>query len=215
MSDLHLAARPVADTGSSGGGAGAVLAYARAQIGKPYKWGASGPDSFDCSGLVNAAFDQIGIDLPRTTAGLITVGSAVKKADLQPGDLVFPNTGHVQIYSGDGKVVEAPKAGVPVREVDMWGFLTARRVLDGSRSGSLIGDALDAVKDGAGSIPGVGTIADIASNLNPAKWASEAQTIGLQLLVVLAGLGLVTIGAVRLVSDGAINAYDKVKEVAM
>lgn len=209
MSELTVAVRPVARA-QTGGGADQVLAYARAQIGKPYEWGATGPDSFDCSGLVNAAFKQIGVSLPRTTGGLITAGASVAKADLRPGDLVFPNPGHVQIYSGDGNVVEAPRKGKPVREVPMWGFLTARRVLDGSEGGSLIGGALDAVKDGLGAVPGVSEVADLASVLNPAKWAGEVQNVGLRLVIAAAGLGLVVLGAARLVSTSATAATEKV-----
>lgn len=114
------------------GEASGVLSFARAQIGKPYQWGHTGPDSYDCSGLVYAAFKAIGVRVPRTTAGLILVGQRVNRADLIPGDLVFPDVGHVQIYSGGGNVVEAPRKGLRVREVPMWGFLTARRVTTAS-----------------------------------------------------------------------------------
>lgn len=120
-------------TTQANSGAAGVLAYARAQIGKPYKWGATGPGSFDCSGLVYMAFKSVGVTLPRTTATMLAATKAgktfttVSKADLKVGDLVFPDAGHVQIYSGGGKVVEAPRAGLNVREVNMWGFLTAVR----------------------------------------------------------------------------------------
>lgn len=110
------------------GQASGVLSFARAQIGKPYRFGATGPDAYDCSGLVYAAFKATGTKVPRTTAGLILTGTRVDRASLAPGDLVFPDVGHVQIYSGNGMVVEAPRTGERVREVPMWGFLTARRV---------------------------------------------------------------------------------------
>lgn len=106
-----------------------VVQYARAQIGKPYVWGKDGPDTFDCSGLTRAAYLQVGVSLPHFTGTQVLQGHAVAKADLRPGDLVFPNAGHVQLYSGSGNVIEAPRAGLNVREVPMWGFLTARRVL--------------------------------------------------------------------------------------
>jgi cell wall-associated NlpC family hydrolase len=119
---------PNAVLGSSVAGA-AAIAWARAQIGKPYRWGATGPDAYDCSGLVQQAYAHAGINLPRTTAQMIFVGKRVSKADLVPGDLVFPDPGHVQIYTGGGNVIESPHTGLKVREVKMWGFMTARRVV--------------------------------------------------------------------------------------
>lgn len=113
---------------ATSGAAGTAIAFARAQIGKPYKWGATGPDSWDCSGLVQAAWRAGGVNLTRTTATMQFQGAKVLKADLQPGDLVFPDLHHVQLYTGDGRVVEAPETGKNVREVAMWGFTTARRV---------------------------------------------------------------------------------------
>lgn len=110
-------------------GVAEVIGYARQQIGKPYVYGAVGPNSFDCSGLVVAAFKHgAGKTLPHWTGALISLGTNVAKADLQPGDLVFPDSGHVQIYTGNGKVVEAPHTGAYVREVSMWGFWRARRI---------------------------------------------------------------------------------------
>lgn len=106
-----------------------AISFALSQVGKPYKWGATGPDSYDCSGLVMAAYSAAGIRLPRTTQGMVLVGSRVSSTTLlAPGDLVFPDSGHVQIYVGNGKVVEAPHTGAYVRVVSMWGFWTARRV---------------------------------------------------------------------------------------
>lgn len=119
-------------TGSwgEGSGADAAVAFARAQIGKPYGWGATGPNAYDCSGLVQAAWKAGGVSLPRTTAQMIFSGRAVAKADLIPGDLVFPDAGHVQIYSNNGNVIEAPHTGTVIRECKMWGFMAARRVGD-------------------------------------------------------------------------------------
>lgn len=126
-------------------GADEVIAFARRQIGKPYKFGAVGPDSYDCSGLVVASF-KAGANktLPHYTGSLILLGSAVSKADLRPGDLVFPDSHHVQIYTGNGMVVEAPRTGLNVREVKMWGFWKARRIIApgtgsaGSTSGQIV-----------------------------------------------------------------------------
>lgn len=96
----------------AGRGTAAAVAFARAQIGKPYAWGATGPGSFDCSGLVMRAWQVGGVALPRTTWGMAKAGRATTRGALVPGDLVITNGGgHVQLYIGDGKVVHAPGTG--------------------------------------------------------------------------------------------------------
>lgn len=99
-----------------------ALAFAESQIGKPYVWGATGPASYDCSGLTQAAWREAGIDLPRTTWDQVNVGTPVATADLQPGDLVFfyDDISHVGIYKGDGMMVHAPKPGAYVREESIY-----------------------------------------------------------------------------------------------
>jgi hypothetical protein len=109
--------------------ADSAIAYALAQVGKPYVYGATGPNGYDCSGLVMAAYAHAGIKLPRTTYAQVLVGTRISSSRLlAPGDLVFPDPGHVQIYLGNGRVVEAPHTGAQVRVMNMWGFWTARRV---------------------------------------------------------------------------------------
>ncbi|THA74961.1 glycoside hydrolase [Streptomyces sp. A0642] len=95
-----------------------VMAFARAQLGKPYVWGATGPASYDCSGLTQAAWKAAGVDIPRTTWDQVNVGTRIATADLQPGDLVFfyDDISHVGIYKGDGMMIHAPKPGANVRE---------------------------------------------------------------------------------------------------
>lgn len=124
----YLTSVPTGASGPVSGAAAGALAFARAQIGKPYKWGATGPDSFDCSGLTSSAYKSVGISIGRTTTQQVLAGKAVAKADLRPGDLVFPHPGHVQMYSGNGNIVEAPHTGEDVMERAMWGFWTARRI---------------------------------------------------------------------------------------
>ncbi|MEU6122956.1 NlpC/P60 family protein [Streptomyces sp. NPDC047123] len=108
-------------SGSTDGGyatkAAKVIDFAEAQIGKPYVWGATGPDSYDCSGLTQDAWKAAGITLPRTTWDQVKVGTTVKTADARPGDLVFfyDDISHVGIYIGDGKMIHAPKPGANVR----------------------------------------------------------------------------------------------------
>ncbi|MFG2220576.1 NlpC/P60 family protein [Streptomyces sp. NPDC048685] len=99
-----------------------VLAFARAQIGKPYVWGATGPASYDCSGLTQAAWKAAGVDIPRTTWDQVKIGTRVATADLRPGDLVFfyDDISHVGIYKGDGMMIHAPKPGANVREESIY-----------------------------------------------------------------------------------------------
>ena len=105
---------------------------AMAQRGKPYVWAASGPGSFDCSGLTAYAYGKAGIALPHSSAVQATMGKAVSRADLQPGDLVFfySPVSHVGIYIGNGQMVDAgnEETGVVQRSVDMEGYNTARRI---------------------------------------------------------------------------------------
>lgn len=95
-----------------------AIAFARAQIGKPYVWGATGPDSYDCSGLTQDAWKAAGVDLPRTTYDQVTAGKTVSLTDARPGDLVFfyDDITHVGLYIGNGMMIHAPKPGTYVRE---------------------------------------------------------------------------------------------------
>jgi cell wall-associated NlpC family hydrolase len=99
-----------------------ALAFARAQIGKPYVWGATGPESYDCSGLTQAAWKAAGVSLPRTTYDQVNAGTTVSLADAQPGDLVFfyDDVTHVGIYIGNGMMIHAPKPGTYVREESIY-----------------------------------------------------------------------------------------------
>jgi hypothetical protein len=92
-----------------------VLAAASAELGKPYVFGAEGPDAFDCSGLTQWAYGQAGLSLPRTAAEQQAATSTV--ASPAPGDLVFYGSPahHVGIYLGAGKMIDAPDVGKPVR----------------------------------------------------------------------------------------------------
>ncbi|WP_049804607.1 C40 family peptidase [Microlunatus phosphovorus] len=94
-----------------------ALAFARAQLGEPYVFGATGPDRWDCSGLSQAAWRAAGVSIPRTTYTQFKVGKRVARADLQLGDLVFfygSNPSHVGLYAGDGLIINAPRPGKTV-----------------------------------------------------------------------------------------------------
>jgi cell wall-associated NlpC family hydrolase len=99
-----------------------VLAFARSQIGKPYVWGATGPDSYDCSGLTQAAWKAAGVDIPRVTYDQVNAGTTVSLSSAQPGDLVFfyDDVTHVGIYIGNGMMIHAPKPGAYVREESIY-----------------------------------------------------------------------------------------------
>lgn len=111
---------------------GAAMTIALAQRGKPYQWGAAGPDSFDCSGLVQWAYAQAGMPgLPHSAQVQSTLGVAVSRANLQPGDLVFFDNpvGHVGIYVGNDLMVAAPHSGAVVRVEQLFsGYAGARRL---------------------------------------------------------------------------------------
>jgi peptidoglycan DL-endopeptidase CwlO len=105
----------VAVTGDSTGVQ--ALRWALTQVGKPYVWGAAGPDSFDCSGLVMWAYAHVGISLQHFTGSQWTEGVHISRSQLQPGDLVFffPDIGHVGLWIGNGLMVDAPTQGQNVQ----------------------------------------------------------------------------------------------------
>lgn len=105
-----------------------AIAFAKAQTGKPYKWGATGPASYDCSGLVLAAYQAAGITMPRVAAGQYGAGASVPLDHAQAGDLLFyasdvakPATiYHVAIYLGAGQLIDAPYTGAYVGTRPLW-----------------------------------------------------------------------------------------------
>lgn len=100
---------------------------ALSRLGRPYVWGATGPDRFDCSGLVQWAYARAGVRLRRTTYEQIHDGLPVARSAVLPGDLVFPHTGHVQLAIGNGLVVEAPQPGATVQISRMGSAVAIRR----------------------------------------------------------------------------------------
>jgi cell wall-associated NlpC family hydrolase len=114
---------------ASASGVAAALAFARAQIGEPYVWGAAGPNSWDCSGLVMRAWAQGGIDLPHYSVAQYEQSTPISFGDLRPGDLVFWGTTddpssihHVALYAGHGMIIQAPHTGANVDEVSMYAW---------------------------------------------------------------------------------------------
>jgi len=110
---------------STRGGVSAVIAFAEAQLGKPYQWGGEGPSSWDCSGLTQAAWAQAGVNLSHYTGFQYSETRRVLISDLQPGDLVFfgdsgETSHHMGLYVGDGQMIEAPFTGAFVRYNSIW-----------------------------------------------------------------------------------------------
>jgi cell wall-associated NlpC family hydrolase len=107
-----------------------IVAFARAQSGKPYRYGARGPTAFDCSGLTGYAYGRAGIRLPRTAAAQYQAVRPVSKAVARAGDLVFWVSGgrayHVAVYAGAGQVWHAPKPGDRVKLTRIWGWKQVR-----------------------------------------------------------------------------------------
>lgn len=99
------------------GPAGRVVAFAFGQLGKSYRWGAAGPDSYDCSGLTLAAWNSAGVHLPHNAARQYDSMAHIGRDDLRPGDLVFfyGRISHVGVYIGDGRMIHAPEYGERVR----------------------------------------------------------------------------------------------------
>ncbi|HET9058577.1 MAG TPA: NlpC/P60 family protein, partial [Acidimicrobiales bacterium] len=104
--------------------ASVALQAALSRIGDPYVWGASGPNAFDCSGLVMWAYAQAGVSLPHFSGAQYAMTIHIPMSDLEPGDLVFPaDPGqHVAMYVGNGMIVQAPYTGADVQEVPLSSF---------------------------------------------------------------------------------------------
>ncbi len=95
-----------------------AVAFAFAQIGKPYQWGGTGPYSYDCSGLVQAAWAYAGVSIPRDTYEQWAALPHISSTGLEPGDLLFfDGIGHVAIYVGNGNMIDAPQTGETIREL--------------------------------------------------------------------------------------------------
>ena len=132
LATASAAVSPAAAPASAGLGQ-RVVDLARSHVGKPYEWGAEGPDTFDCSGLVQSVYAEVGVELPRVSRDQARAGVAVSPAEARAGDLVFFGSpvDHVGIYAGDGTMVVAPRTGenVRVQRVDLARASTIRRVL--------------------------------------------------------------------------------------
>jgi cell wall-associated NlpC family hydrolase len=122
---------PTPDPPAPAGGAPAAIAFARDQIGEPYRWAAAGPDAWDCSGLTMGAWRAGGISLPHYSVAQYEQSTPISPSALQPGDLVFWGSSsnpssiyHVALYVGGGRIIHAPRTGRPVTEESMYYWIT-------------------------------------------------------------------------------------------
>jgi peptidoglycan DL-endopeptidase CwlO len=108
---------------------GKAVAFAYAQLGKPYQWGATGPGSYDCSGLAQAAWAAAGVSIPRTTYAQWAALPHISTSALEPGDLLyFDGIGHVAVYVGGGYLIDAPQTGMDVQKVPLSGWYASTLV---------------------------------------------------------------------------------------
>jgi cell wall-associated NlpC family hydrolase len=105
----------------------AAIGFARAQLGEPYRWGAAGPDAWDCSGLTMGAWRAGGRALPHYSVAQYEQSTPISSGDLRPGDLVFWGSSddpssifHVALYIGGGQIIHAPRTGEPVQVASLY-----------------------------------------------------------------------------------------------
>ncbi len=122
---------PTGPPPAPGGGAQAAIAFAREQLGEPYRWAAAGPSAWDCSGLTMGAWSAGGKALPHYSVAQYQQSTPISASELQPGDLVFWGSSsssssiyHVALYVGDGRIIHAPRTGRPVTEESMYYWIT-------------------------------------------------------------------------------------------
>jgi len=107
-------------TGPTATQADKAVAFAYAQLGKPYQWGATGPDSYDCSGLAQASWAAAGVAIPRDTYEQWAALPHISSSAIQPGDLLYyDGIGHVAMYVGNGYIIDAPQTGMDVQKIPM------------------------------------------------------------------------------------------------
>lgn len=148
-------------TGAANANAASVIKFAEQQLGDPYQWGGTGPDAWDCSGLIQWAYGQAGVKIPRVSQDQQKIGKPVDTDKVQPGDLLFNGTPahHVVMAIGNGKVIEAPHPGanVRIRSFTPGEFTNARRILGSVGNMDSINsqqDSASTLNDSAGNAGG-------------------------------------------------------------
>ncbi|MEN2741487.1 C40 family peptidase [Microbacterium sp. X-17] len=191
---------PAAGQQANNGTTGAdIVADARKYLGVPYVFGGTTSAGLDCSGLVQRVYGDMGISLPRLVSGQSTIGQSVPSlADAQPGDLIVCNGGeHIVIYAGNGKIIQAPKPGGQVEEMDNWispsNVVTIRRIVPtatAATSSSSSASALAALLGSSGGSSPAGMLgAGGASSSSSALAALLGSNGGSSLLGLLGSSG--------------------------
>lgn len=168
-----------------------LITYASAQLGKPYVYGDEGPNTFDCSGLMQYVFGLVGIKLPRTAAQQQKFATPVK--DPQPGDLIFYGAPahHVALYIGGGRQIAAPHSGATVAVQKVGSDATYGRVSGlGGTAGLIVQNVGDAI-----TTPVSGVL----------DWIGPARNLTIEAIAVTAGVVLVGIGLWRTVGKRAVT----------
>jgi cell wall-associated NlpC family hydrolase len=186
---------PAAGQQAANGTTGAdIVADARRYLGVPYVFGGTTSAGLDCSGLVQRVYGDLGISLPRLVSGQSTIGVSVPSlADAQPGDLIVCNGGeHIVIYAGNGKILQAPKPGGSVEEMDNWispsNVVTIRRIVPSASAGAVPAGAAPAGSEPASvsnaaaaalaSLSGAGGMTALTSLLTSGGGASLSSLLG-------------------------------------
>ena len=190
---------PAAGQLAANGTTGAdVVADARKYLGVPYVFGGTTSAGLDCSGLVQRVYGDLGISLPRLVSGQSTIGESVPSlADAQPGDLIVCNGGeHIVIYAGNGKIIQAPKPGGQVEEMDNWispsNVVTIRRIVPTAAGpGSGVAGSGPAGSDSAAilaALAATGESSGLTSLLGSGNASSLAELLGAGGAASLTGL---------------------------
>lgn len=175
-----------------------IVNAASKEIGDPYVFGATGPNSFDCSGLVEYVFHHFGIKTPRIAADQAGFGTEIPRAKIQPGDLIFfdwdghGRADHVGIYAGNGEMIHAPHTGTTVKRVKLSSYYWSNEVhirrfpgvtggpasSDGGGILGAIGDAaLSPIKGATGALEAIGSAArDMATSAASVGKVADAVT---------------------------------------
>ena len=177
-----------------------VITWAQTELGKPYVYGDEGPNTFDCSGLMQFIFGKVGASLPRTAADQQAYATPVSSP--QPGDLVFWGhpAYHVALYIGGGKIIAAPHSGARVEVENVWGQPAGYGRVPG------VGSALTPV---VGALTAVtGPIGDTVDNL-----LGKGRYIALEAVGVVAGLALIGFGLYRLAKPTVSRKVDQLEDL--
>jgi hypothetical protein len=187
----------------------AAIQYALAQVGKPYVWATAGPNSYDCSGLIWKAY-EVGAGYKfqgrPTTYTLVGMGREVPKSEIRPGDLVFPNAGHVQMSLGGTAIVEAANPRTGVRRSTLGRTWHIRRLIENNLE---VGNKASGTDPKVSNSGGSETDAQLAS-INQALSSLTNPNFWVRILYIILGIIMCLVALARM---GGADAIDYVSEV--